>query len=345
MAKPNIETILSQLKGKPAFTRERFKEVLEEIKKWDGRLEGEIHVTAVDGKKRSAYFGRKDFEAIKDGTKPNFYLRYNSLQFLAQYYPGGAPLSISFCHGPLQKIPDCRQDPHLTANIQQWKADWFVSDYRRTLRENLEATLNIMDSVNKVVCFGLGPIYHFKGRPYTQHLAACEIRDVLLKVNKNVQIYAQEPSYCDMCRSELKKLGITVVDDPEGFLLIDKNTFVVTVAPNVPVRQIAVDLTYEHGGPAGMLCDRIFGDGRPCEDVSCPSSPAVWAWRERCAELPLVRDKNFPTSRVYVKGVHEKSVVYEEVEEVEETDMERWKPWVADEASSTCVPSCFPCPR
>lgn len=38
-------------------------------------------------------------------------------------------------------------------------------------------------------------------------------------------------------------IGITPLTDPKAFLEIDENTFVVSVYPNIPVRQIVCNIT------------------------------------------------------------------------------------------------------
>jgi hypothetical protein len=53
----------------------------------------------------------------------------------------------------------------------------------------------------------------------------------------------------------LRENGITVLDDPEGFLEVDDSTLVISCAAQVPVKQITLDLAR----PAAMIWDRIKG--------------------------------------------------------------------------------------
>lgn len=176
--------------------------------------------------------------------------------------------------------------------------------------------------VEQIVCFGLGSIGRFSAgsyhaRSYFQHLAACTIRNFLEEQQaksleqsppQKIEIYAQDPSYCDKCKARLReKLRIEVVENPYGFTKVDNSTFVLTFSPDIPVRQIVADLTMKHHGPAGMLCDEIESDGLEYavrsynSDMECtmssyttdPPSPNLAKYRDRCMVLSL-NDKELP---------------------------------------------------
>jgi hypothetical protein len=103
------------------------------------------------------------------------------------------------------------------------------------------------------------------------------------------QIYAQDPAYRPSDTAYLAEhFDISVVADPEGFKALNGNTFVVSVSPNVPVRQIALDMTEDSHGPAGFFCDHIGsdgldGDGKVYSDAhytTCNSSPGLWKYKQ-----------------------------------------------------------------
>jgi hypothetical protein len=159
--------------------------------------------------------------------------------------------------------------------------------------------------VDQIICFGLAcPISPSQDterthRSYVQHLAACTIRDIIARSQGGVapSIFAQDPAYTVASISYLSEnFGITVLPDPEGFRELDGNTFVITVAPDVPVRQIVLGMTHESGGPAGIFCNAIDGDGlesdgkfwaedftkRTWHHSTCSPSPGLWSmtiWR------------------------------------------------------------------
>ena len=71
-----------------------------------------------------------------------------------------------------------------------------------------------------------------------------------------VDCYAQDPAYDAADRAVLAMEGITVLEDPHGFLAVDETSMVISVAPSVPVRQIVADIAR----PAAMIWGRIVDD-------------------------------------------------------------------------------------
>ncbi|KAK3935943.1 hypothetical protein QBC46DRAFT_297140 [Diplogelasinospora grovesii] len=86
-----------------------------------------------------------------------------------------------------------------------------------------------------------------------QHALILTIRDFLAKRGHVVQCYAQDPIYTDIDRQALDEHGITVLDDPKGFLEIDEETVVISQYPDIPVRQITADITR----PALMIWNTV----------------------------------------------------------------------------------------
>jgi hypothetical protein len=211
---------------------------------------------------------------------------------------------------------DCFAESELSALASQMKAEWEASALHHQLIAFLEKHITpAAKRIDKIICFGLG-CFRIKAdlrwlrRSYTQHLAAVTIRDVLARKQGGVAplMYAQDPGYCDDGIAYLKRhLDIQVLKDPEGFRVLDSNTFVVTVSPNVPVRQIVVDLTHDAGGPAGILCDAIRNDGLD-ESITVttdPESPALWAYKQKSAWIEhddQSKEDWFGKVGVYLRG-------------------------------------------
>jgi hypothetical protein len=152
--------------------------------------------------------------------------------------------------------------------FQRSVLSWEATETCRQLRSTLAST-NLPFEVRKVVGFACGPISSTPGDPLTcrslfQHALILTISDVLRQKMGNsdsIMCYAQDPAYTDVDKSVLSGAGITVLDNPEAFLIVDESTAVFSCAPNVPVKQIVSDLTQ----PAIMIWDRIKRDAA-CTD-------------------------------------------------------------------------------
>ena len=149
----------------------------------------------------------------------------------------------------------------------------------------------------------------------------CQIRDVIAAEQRGTapKIFAQKPEYCAAGISHIvEHFNMCVLEDPEGFKALDGRTFVLSFAPNVPVRQIVLGLTHEFGGPAGLFCDDIGSDGLECNDKgiyndngrvtclfhTCEPSPALWRFKQESFWMEYGdRDKGdwFGNVGVYLK--------------------------------------------
>ncbi|CAJ2511014.1 Uu.00g066390.m01.CDS01 [Anthostomella pinea] len=91
-----------------------------------------------------------------------------------------------------------------------------------------------------------------------QHAAALTIAGVLKrKLGAPIEIIVQDPVYSTVGKAVLTDHGMKPVDGVGGkaFLDIDSRTFVFTVFPEIPIRQIVADLAR----PAGMFWHRYNG--------------------------------------------------------------------------------------
>ncbi|KAK1144937.1 hypothetical protein N8T08_004652 [Aspergillus melleus] len=107
-------------------------------------------------------------------------------------------------------------------------------------------------------------------RAHVQHAAVETIRTALQNRGmvhaSGVKCYAQDPSYDAVDCEFLASIGITALDDPKGFLEVDANTLVLSVSPNVPVKQIVADLQW----PAAMVWNTV---------LSVKKEPEEWVKR------------------------------------------------------------------
>ncbi|KAK4182845.1 hypothetical protein QBC35DRAFT_509213 [Podospora australis] len=104
-------------------------------------------------------------------------------------------------------------------------------------------------TVKKIVAFACGSLLWdaeaLGGATHSlpQHALALFVRDYFSeKQGGAVQCFAQEPDYQDADCEILEEVGVTVLEDPWGFIEVDDETVVLAFSPDVPVRQIVADL-------------------------------------------------------------------------------------------------------
>lgn len=232
-----------------------------------------VTIHQVNGKTRnktvpvcpSVWFSRR--EAAQDGidtAKPleisyKYEIYYTSYQFMllrGQF----APLTISTAcesHEPdkvtnaiiaREPLPleDVRET--LAGVIEAWEAGACCKQLRASLQ-----TAAWIPPVTKIIAFACGSVSHKThdcSRSLKQHAFALTIRDVLESRRRSsggagggeIRLCVQDPVYNEVDRAVLLEHGITVLDDPEGFLEVDDDSAVLSFSPNVPVKQIVADI-------------------------------------------------------------------------------------------------------
>lgn len=68
-----------------------------------------------------------------------------------------------------------------------------------------------------------------------------------------IEVVVQDPLYTERDARVLRQAGCKIVHDPRGFLEIDEETLVISLASNIPVRQIVADLAK----PAMMIWKKV----------------------------------------------------------------------------------------
>jgi hypothetical protein len=152
--------------------------------------------------------------------------------------------------------------------IKQWQGS---PDCRR-LRDLFDSMLP--QTVNKVVAFACGTmtINYRQERTVMQHAMALTILDILQrrrpgKQQPDIRCFVQDPSYTDTDEEILGGAGVTVVQDPRGFLEVDDQTVVVSISPDIPIRQIIADIAR----PAVLIWDKVMFEAEDAEHKSVPS--------------------------------------------------------------------------
>jgi SRR1 len=154
---------------------------------------------------------------------------------------------------PLLSIEGSR-DFFLTSQCQ-----WEESESCKRLVSTIEA-LPTPIKATKIVAFACGSITENSESlarcSAFQHALILTLRKVLSQKQSHLNdltCYAQEPAYSSTDKSVLEEFGIKVVDDPEGFLMVDDSAVVLSFAPGIPVKQIVSDLA----NPAAMIWDAV----------------------------------------------------------------------------------------
>ena len=161
--------------------------------------------------------------------------------------------------GEVPPDPPILPAPETRAILQQQKAKWDASAACRELLATLQglADAGRLPHVDKVVAFACHrpSIVERAERVAAEHALVLSLRDFFARRSPatTVRCYAQDPMYEDVDREVLGELGMTVLDNPRGFLEVDGSTVVFAQAPEVAVRQIVADIAR----PALMIWDKV----------------------------------------------------------------------------------------
>ncbi|RFU24346.1 hypothetical protein B7463_g11992, partial [Scytalidium lignicola] len=223
--------------------------------------------------KEHVYIKNFDGEAIKYSLKvPDWFsdtcesyrIMYSSIEQLTNFDPDTLPdqmieqRPVSICYVDFDKHPTSDLD-QVKRTFTHYNQEWMKSETCTSLRKQFAASTVY---INKMVCFALGsPSWmdnqRIEARCYTQHAAVQTIAEVLAAKNgTSISCFAQDPEYSDVDKEFLRSIGITPVEDPKGFLEVDDRTLVISISPNVPVKQIVADVQW----PAAMMWNTVTSE-------------------------------------------------------------------------------------
>lgn len=126
----------------------------------------------------------------------------------------------------------------LQATFEAITREWELDGHCRWLCSALE-TAPALTSVTKIVAFACSTIR--SSDPACQRASIAQYAAVITTKNF-LQCFALDPAYTDVDRAVLQRAGITVLDDPGGFCEVDDSTIILSSCPDVPVRQIVVNI-------------------------------------------------------------------------------------------------------
>lgn len=80
---------------------------------------------------------------------------------------------------------------------------------------------------------------------------------------------AQDPAYTRVDKSVLEEDAIRCLDDPGGFLDVDNLSVVISIAPDIPVRQVVADIAR----PTVMVWERVTREEEEMDGWSLGAIP------------------------------------------------------------------------
>jgi hypothetical protein len=143
---------------------------------------------------------------------------------------------------------DCDSLEGLRAAFDAGIKAWEETEDCKCLRSLFDAAAPL-PKVSKIVAFACSTMAGYKkSQPRTihQHALILTLRDIFSsrrsQEEPEIKCFAQDPVYTKTDEQVLKEAGITVLRDPRGFLEVDDESIVISVSPNIPVREIITDI-------------------------------------------------------------------------------------------------------
>lgn len=142
------------------------------------------------------------------------------------------------------------------SRFQRVKRQWEASDHYQQLMSGLSSVVIPSDIRNVVAfaCSSMNRAGEERGPSDAQHALMLAVRDFLAQNGAtDLELFAQDPIYTDIDEQVLGKLGMSVLDDPRAFLKVDELSVVISVSPDIPVRDIIADIAR----PAMLFWNRV----------------------------------------------------------------------------------------
>jgi hypothetical protein len=141
--------------------------------------------------------------------------------------------------------------------FQRKKTEWEASSACQQLMSTLQsATIPDVRKIVAFACFNMSDC-EMAERSACQHALILILREYFAKrqqiAEEDILCFAQDPLYEDVDKRVLGDAGISVVENPRGFLEVDDTSLVLSVSPETAVRQIVTDIAQ----PAGMIWNRV----------------------------------------------------------------------------------------
>lgn len=176
-------------------------------------------------------------------------LLYTTYQSLMNHrYSDQALCPLQICYGGHNEQQNHSNLKETRDAFHSYRGTWEASEHCHRLKSSMAAAASL-PGITKIIAFACSSMSrdddHTRHRSASQHALILTLRDMLQASQPGapqIRCLAQDPVYTEADRTVLAELGVTVVDDPQGFLEVDDQSVVLSFSPNVPVRQIITDL-------------------------------------------------------------------------------------------------------
>ena len=220
-----------------------------------------------------AFLGHYVADCHRKPTSLAPFIHYSAIGHLLkksrQESPEGVYLPLSVYHRwvntetgePLSHYRVSAEAPYeqLLEGFRRERARWEGSGACNQLRQTLASAG--VQQVDKIIGFACSTMYRYGQFSYIcamQHALLLSLRDFFTPSATNAQAprcIVQDPSYQAADREILEGEGMSIVDDPWGFLEVDETSVVFSCGPDVPVQDIVANIAR----PAVMIWDDRFG--------------------------------------------------------------------------------------
>jgi hypothetical protein len=180
------------------------------------------------------------------------------------------PLRINWSNRGSVKEPKFNNVDQIQAYFTDHGEKWLYGGGFHAINKLLVDYASAARKIRKIVAFALGSLRYNVvngslnvARPATQHAMVLGIASVLRETHgREIKCYLQDPIYNSVDKEFLESKGFTILQDPKGFLEVDEETLVVSISPNVPVKQIIADMPW----PAAMIWNTVKPEKDECTE-------------------------------------------------------------------------------
>ncbi|KAI0836614.1 hypothetical protein F5Y06DRAFT_272951 [Hypoxylon sp. FL0890] len=249
----------------PLFTKDSIRKVGDELAVFQKGVvnSGEVTLKGINGVDYKVFIAPPRHNSSKNqhiggSTWMIFYQSIESLTLYrdTQFFePQTAylPMKIGACTREIDHVPEYEEKPPVSSTEELCQAFRYAEHQFRTSKyqDQLQATLATLETpfvLDKIVGLALGPLIlgtQICDDQMIQHALVSVLhsslvqRGILLAASER---YVQDPVYTQKDRNVLSSEGFTVLNDPQAFLELDESSVLVSISPDIPVKQIVADI-------------------------------------------------------------------------------------------------------
>jgi hypothetical protein len=133
------------------------------------------------------------------------------------------------------------------STYQAIEREWKASQHYKQLHEML-GNIKFPFTLTKLIALSLGtPIMMSRvdDRSVLQHALITNLHSTLVQrgiLPASSARYVQDPAYAQRDKDLLKGVGLSILEDPQAFLELDDSSMLVSIASDIPVKEIVADI-------------------------------------------------------------------------------------------------------